>query len=155
MARLPWNQLKPDYQKRLLRKGIGPREHAGGASIKDGRGHKNTPERNVWRRKAIAADIKTQIKNFDKLPAAEAETIGRQWVLGFMSKSKGPLESIRITDWRYGRRDAPSKVRYQTDEQINARQDLIGWINAHPEALDEGEIDWKKYRDAYMTSFSS
>lgn len=154
MARKSWDELSPAYQKRLRSKGVGPREHAGGASIKAARGH-TTHESKYWRTRAIAADIRTQIKNFDSLPAGEAETVGRQWVLGFMSKSRGPLQKIKITDWRYGRKDAPALVRYHTVEQDNARQDLIGWINAHPEALDEGEIDWKKYRDAYMTSFSS
>lgn len=130
-----------------------PAQYEAGASIKAARGHAVTPERNIWRKKALAADILQSIQGFDKLPPAEAEKIGKQWILGFMSKSKGPLEPVRITDWRYGRPDTPNRVRYQTDEQINARIELTSWLKDHPD-MEMDEQDWKRYRDNYMASFT-
>jgi hypothetical protein len=153
MARKSWDELSPSYQKRLRGKGIGPREHAGGASIIAARGHASTPERNVWRRKALAKDIDKSLPGFASLPPAEAERLGKQWVLGFMSKSKGPLQKIKITDWRYGAKDAPDLVRYQTDEQVNARLEFLAWVNEHPEHEISSE-GWAQYRQAYMESFS-
>lgn len=132
---------------------MSPAQYEAGASLKAARGHAITPEHNIWRKKAIAADILQSIQGFDKLPAAEAERLGKQWILGFMSKSKGPLESIRITDWRYGRHDVPDRVRYQTDEQVNARIEFLAWLKTHPE-LEMDEKDWKAYRDNYMASFT-
>lgn len=42
--RKPWEALSQDYRERLERKGIGPSEHAAGASLKAARGHERTPE---------------------------------------------------------------------------------------------------------------
>lgn len=130
-----------------------PAQYEAGASLKAARGHSVTPERNIWRRKALSADILQSVQGFDKLSPADQERLGKQWILGFMSKSKGPLEPVRITDWRYGRRDAPDRVRYQTDEQVNARLEFLAWLTAHPE-FEMDEKDWKAYRDNYMASFT-
>lgn len=44
MARKPWSELTPAVQRRYLRHGIGPTEHAAGASVQKARGHGQTPE---------------------------------------------------------------------------------------------------------------
>jgi hypothetical protein len=132
---------------------MSPAQYEAGASLKAARGHTATPERNIWRKKAVSADIRESMPNFDKLSPADAERLGKQWILGFMSKSKGPLEPIRITDWRYGRRDAPDRVRYQTDEQVNARLEFLAWLTAHPD-MEMTDENWKAYRDNYMASFT-
>jgi hypothetical protein len=161
MARKSWSELSPAYQKRLRNKGIGPREHASGASIRAARGHVATPEHNIWRKKALAWDIKTVIPGYDSLPAAEAEKVGRDWVLGFMTKSKGKLEPIRIFDHRYGKKgfEKGTKLRYQTDEQKNAHIEFLSWtdnkanqVYMHPPG--GGDTDWQAYRDAYQQKFS-
>jgi len=45
MARKGWDQLKPDYRKRLERNGISKIDYERGDSIKAARGHERTPER--------------------------------------------------------------------------------------------------------------
>jgi hypothetical protein len=131
-----------------------PAQYEAGASIKSARGHASTPERNIWRKKAIDAGVRQSVAGFDKLKPADAERLGKQWILGFMSKSKGPLEPVKITDWRYGRRDAPDKVRYQTDEQKNARIEFLQFLDENPDLEEMDEKDWKAYRDNYMASFT-
>lgn len=155
MARKSWSELSPAYQKRLRGAGVGPREHAAGKSIQAARGHKNTPEHNIWRKAAIAADIKDSIPGFDKLPPQEAEELGRNWILGFMSKSAGPLEPVRMTDWRYATSPKHARVRYQSDAQLNARIAIDDWLKRNPDAINgDGEF-WSQYRDNYMRKFSS
>jgi hypothetical protein len=158
MARKAWSELSPAYQKRLRSKGIGPAQHRAGASIKAARGHAATPEHNIWRRAAVQKDILKSIPGFKNLPPAEAEVVGKQWILGFMSRAAGPLEPVKISDWRYGMKDMPDKVRYQTDDQVNARLELNAWLDAHPEALkdpDGNDADfWHQYKANYMESFS-
>lgn len=162
MARKSWSELSPAYQKRLTAKGIGPAQHAGGASIRAARGHAATPEHNIWRKKAKALDVKKIIPGFDKLPAAEAEKVGRDWVNGFMSKAKGKPEKIRIHDWRYGRKgfEPGTMMRYQTDDQKNSHIEFLAWTEnkAHAaymtDPADGAETDWQAYRDLYNQTFS-
>jgi len=160
MARKSWAELSPAYQKRLSAKGIGPREHAAGASIKAARGHSVTPERNIWRRKALALDIKTVIPGFDKLPTQEAEKVGRDWVKGFMTRAAGKPEPVRISDWRYGKKgyEKGTLVKYQTDEQKNAHLEFLSWTDAPKNKRylvdEDAHTDWQAYRDAYQQKFS-
>lgn len=42
--RKPWESLSQSYRDRLSRKGITPEMHRAGESIREARGHKNTPE---------------------------------------------------------------------------------------------------------------
>jgi hypothetical protein len=161
MARKSWSELSPAYQKRLRNKGIGPREHAAGASIQAARGHTKTPEHNIWRKKAIAMDIRMIVPGYDKLPTGEQERIGRDWVNGFMSRAKGKPENIRITDWRYGRKgfERGTKMRYQTDDQLNAHIEFLSWTQnpANQQYLHDPkgqQEDWQQYRIEYQQKFS-
>lgn len=163
MARKSWSELSPSYQNRLLKKGIGAREHAAGASIKAARGHASTPEHNIWRKKALALDVQKIVPGFDKLPAAEAEKVGRDWVNGFMSRAKGRPEKIRLHDWRYGKKGFKpgTMVRYQTDDQKNSHIEFLSWTEDKKNAVymqdpadAGGGTDWKAYRDAYQQKFS-
>lgn len=43
--RKSWDELSPEYRKRLARHGLTPAKHAAGESIRAARGHANTPER--------------------------------------------------------------------------------------------------------------
>ncbi|GAU71623.1 hypothetical protein SSP35_59_00030 [Streptomyces sp. NBRC 110611] len=45
MARKGWNDLSPDYRRRLERAGIGQIAYAAGVDLSVARGHKETPER--------------------------------------------------------------------------------------------------------------
>lgn len=45
MARKSWDELSPEYRKRLESKGINKTAHNNGASVKGARGHASTPER--------------------------------------------------------------------------------------------------------------
>lgn len=148
-----WKGLSATTQKRYASKGVTAADYEAGASLKDARGHATAPEHNIWRKRAIAADILASLPEYGSLPPAEQEWLGKRWILGFMSKSKGPLEPIKIQDWRYGRPGMPDRVRYQTDEQINARMEFLAWLKAHPEQ-EMDEEDWKRYRDNYMASFT-
>lgn len=164
MARKSWSELSPAYQKRLRNKGIGPAQHAAGASIQAARGHAATPEHNIWRKKAVAMDIRMIVPGYDKLSTRDQEKVGRDWVNGFMSRAKGKPQRVKITDWRYGTRgyrkgEENEFVRYQTDDQLNSHIEFLSWTSAKENQQymhdpDKQKEDWAQYRVEYQQKFS-
>lgn len=143
-----WSKLSPSYRKQLEKAGVTKKAYEQGVSLKAARRHL------TWKERAIRADILDSVPKFASLPDDIANDLGKKWIDGFMSKSRGPLEPVKITDWRYGRRDAPARVRYQTDEQRNARIEFLQFLDENPDLEEMGDENWKAYRDNYMASFT-
>ena len=109
-------------------------------------------------------DIKMMVPGYDKLKPWEQEKVGRDWVNGFMSKAKGPLEKVKITDWRFGSKgfrkgEEREFVRYQTDDQLNSHIEFLSWTQnpANQQYLHdpkEQQEDWQQYRIEYQQKFS-
>lgn len=69
--RKAWDQLSPAYQTRLRRNGIGPEEHAAGASLHKARGQTSRESENTRRRERRA-----QLRAFRRWAKRHAEVYG-------------------------------------------------------------------------------
>lgn len=132
--RKPWDQLSPNYQKRLLRKGIGPEQHANPLTqLFEARGKKSAADEKYGRQRRSFikkytreyGDITTAFGDEGKFPAVpDAKTFGD--LFDHISKTRGKeaIERQQRAEKFYDKGEF-DKARHEWE---NRDTDLPDWM---------------------------
>jgi hypothetical protein len=92
--RLSWDQLSPKYQERLLRNGIGPAQHAAGASIAAARG-KGTESREAFGKRVTKFLTQIGSQSSPSDAGVTSRSVERQRIMAM-----GPVKGQDYMDYR-------------------------------------------------------
>ena len=137
MASKRWHELRPEYRKRLAAHGITEQQYNANDEFvrqrrQAARGHARTPEHGgSWETKAEAGFISAFVPDYLELDKQERQEVGRDFVLGFMTKGKS------------------------TDARKRARIRFQAWQAENGESWDKEQ--WAQYRSQYnaMLTYSA
>lgn len=135
-----WESLSPNYRQRLTSNGITASAYSQGASLQSARGHRNSPERATYRKRAEAAriDIRTFLPDYDELSKSEQEEAAKAFTRGVIGKASGPINK------KTGKRK-PSAA------QVRSKMDFLDLIEQDGEA----NYFWREFRTVYADSFAA
>lgn len=141
-----WDDLSPDYRKRLIANGI---TSAQWEQRQSGNAPLSSSGRNNYVAAAEAHNIESFFPGWDDMEKADKKTVAKLYEQSLFGPGQGAPLTQRELD---SRAEGVHTTHHRSDQQIRDLMDLQDWYLEM--GGDEADF-WKDFREAYAGAFSA